>query len=303
MGDDGDGRYQSRFEALHLLPEDEPPPPMTTTTTTTTMMMDTEEIDVDDREEEEDIRGHDDVDDHDDGEDAGDGFEKADRKQSRRMIWKNDLVRPLFWIDLEMTGLNPDRDVILEAACLFTDLNLIQMTEGPCVAIHHPEEVLTNMNEWSTEIHNRTGLTERCRASRTSEANAEDMIIKFIDENTPENYRCTVAGNSVHVDLAFIRTRMPRLYERLDHRIVDVSTIAQLGSRWFFTTMMGRPRKKHTHEAMSDIKESVEELKYYRDFLFKPRPKYKPRHPVSETKAQQRKKRERQQPRHQLGTQ
>ena len=145
----------------------------------------------------------------------------ADRAKRRR------LPNPLVWIDLEMTGLDVERDTIVEIACLVSDGDLKRVVEGPALAIHQPEEVLANMNDWCKEHHGKSGLTQRVRESTVSLEEAEQRVLDFVREHT-EYQSAQLAGNSVHVDRAFLMRRMPRLLEHLHYRIVDVSSFAEV---------------------------------------------------------------------------
>ncbi|KAK9820106.1 hypothetical protein WJX72_006205 [[Myrmecia] bisecta] len=183
---------------------------------------------------------------------------------------RNLLHLPLIWLDLEMTGLDLDRDTIVEIACIVTDGDMRTVIEGPALAIHHPESVLTSMNAWCIEHHGASGLTQRVRESTISMQEAEQQVLKFVQRHT-EPKLAQLAGNSVHVDLAFLRKHMPLLAEHIPHRIVDVSTVVELARRWFPKAHKQAPKKKAAHTALSDIRESISELRYYRDAVFKPR--------------------------------
>lgn len=178
------------------------------------------------------------------------------------------LQDPLVWIDLEMTGLNIEKDTIIEIACLVTDGELKQVVEGPSIAIHHPESVLENMNDWCKEHHAKSGLVQRVRDSSTSLAQAEAAVLAFVQEHT-QYQAAQLAGNSVHVDRLFLQRHMPALLEHLHYRIVDVSTFKECCRRWKPKIARQAPRKVAAHTAMSDIKESLKELQYYKSVLFK----------------------------------
>ncbi|GBF94932.1 RNA exonuclease [Raphidocelis subcapitata] len=178
------------------------------------------------------------------------------------------LPNPLVWIDLEMTGLDVDKDTIIEIACLVTDGDLKTVVEGPSIAIHHGEDVIDSMNDWCKEHHGKSGLTERVRESTVSLEEAEVQVLEFVAAHT-DYQTAQLAGNSVHVDRAFLMRRMPRLLEHLHYRIVDVSSIAEVARRWSPKLARSAPRKKAAHTAMSDIRESLEELRYYKEKLFR----------------------------------
>jgi oligoribonuclease len=179
---------------------------------------------------------------------------------------------PLVWIDMEMTGLDPERERIIELAVLVTDADLQLVAEGPDLVIHQADELLAAMDDWNTRHHTASGLVERVKASTVGEAEAEAMVIAFIDEQCGKKERPPLAGNSIHQDRRFIHRYMPRLDARLHYRMVDVSTVKELGRRWYPEIYERRPPKKETHRALDDIRESIAELRFYRDSLFLPRP-------------------------------
>mmetsp|Transcript_33603 Transcript_33603/g.63179 ORF Transcript_33603/g.63179 Transcript_33603/m.63179 type:complete len:223 (-) Transcript_33603:157-825(-) len=179
-----------------------------------------------------------------------------------------EIRHPLVWIDLEMTGLDLNTHTILQIAVLITDGQLQRTIEGPELVVHQPEEVLEGMNEWCVEHHGKSGLTEAVRASALSMRDAELQVLEFVRAHVPYK-KGVVAGNSVHVDIAFLKRDMPELAEYFHYRIVDVSTIMELSVRWFPSARNKMPKKKQRHTAMSDIKESLEELKYWRRAVFK----------------------------------
>ena len=176
----------------------------------------------------------------------------------------------LGWIDMEMTGLDPERERVIEIAVLVTDGELNVIAEGPDLVIHQPDEVLAAMDAWNTKHHGESGLTERVRASKLGEAEAEAQVLGFLREHC-EPKTAPLAGNSVHQDKRFIARYMPQLEAFLHYRIVDVSTIKELGRRWYPEAYARRPAKKGDHRAMEDIRESLEELRYYRKAFFKAR--------------------------------
>ena len=141
--------------------------------------------------------------------------------------------------------------------------------QGPNLAIHHSDDILDNMNEWCIEHHGASGLTDRVRNSNVSMQDAEDQVLAFIKKYVPEPKVALLAGNSVHVDLAFLRQCMPRLVEHLHYRIVDVSSIAEVCRRWCPDIAKGAPKKDRLHTALADIKESIQELKYYKGACFR----------------------------------
>lgn len=173
----------------------------------------------------------------------------------------------LLWLDLEMTGLDAERDVILEIAAVATDSNLETMIEGPSLTIHQPEELLEGMNDYVKEMHTKSGLLERVRASDISVLDAELAVIQFaIEQCDKEVY---FAGNSIYQDRTFLKKYMPRLNERGHYRMVDVSTIKVLVKEWYSKDPEIRFKKSKTHRALTDIYESIEELRHYRKHFFK----------------------------------
>ena len=171
----------------------------------------------------------------------------------------------LVWIDLEMTGLDPERDRIIEAACVVTDGGLRTLEPGLQLVIHEPDSVLRGMNAWCVEHHGRSGLTEAVRRSTLSLAAAEQQLLSYVQRLTPAG-QCPLAGNSVHMDRVFLMKYMPKLLEHLHYRIVDVSTLKELARRWrpelHDTATRG---KKCAHRALDDIQASIEELRLYRE--------------------------------------
>ncbi len=174
----------------------------------------------------------------------------------------------IVWIDLEMTGLDLERDRILEAAVLITDAELNEVAEGPRLVIHQPEEVLAAMDAWCQEHHGQSGLLRDVRASRLSTREAEAALLEFVRRHAPEG-ACPLGGNSVHQDRAFLRRHMPRLHRWLHYRNVDVSTLKELVRRWYPQAYAGRPPKGEAHRALQDIRESLAELRYYRRAVFR----------------------------------
>ncbi len=178
--------------------------------------------------------------------------------------------QPLVWIDLEMTGLDPDNDVILEIACIVTDGSLEEIHEGPDLVLHATADQLEGMMEIVAEMHTKSGLTADVPDSTITAARAERLVIEFIAEHVPEPFTAPLAGNSVHADRAFLRKHMPALNDYLHYRIVDVSTIKELARRWYPEAVENAPKKQGEHRALDDIRESIEELRYYRQTVFRP---------------------------------
>ncbi|MBP6628232.1 MAG: oligoribonuclease [Kofleriaceae bacterium] len=176
----------------------------------------------------------------------------------------------LLWMDMEMTGLEPDRERVIEMATIVTTGTLELVAEGPELVIHQPEVVLAAMDEWNRTHHGASGLIDRVRASTVSEADAEAATLAFIAAHFDDKDRPVLTGNSIHQDRRFIRRYMPALDRRLHYRMVDVSTIKELGKRWYPGLMDARPAKNETHRALDDIRESIAELRFYRDRIFAP---------------------------------
>lgn len=176
------------------------------------------------------------------------------------------LLQPLVWMDLEMSGLDPDRDRILEIAVIVSDGALARLLEGPELAVHQPDSVLNAMDEWNTRHHGESGLVERVAASGLDEGAVEEQVLAFLREHVPEGV-APLAGNSVHQDRAFLRRWMPRLHAWLHYRNVDVSTVKELARRWAPQVLADAPAKAGNHRALDDIRESIRELSHYRSRL------------------------------------
>jgi oligoribonuclease len=168
----------------------------------------------------------------------------------------------LIWIDMEMTGLQPDSDRIIEIAMLVTDPQLEVLAEGPVLVIHQPDAVLEAMDTWNRSTHKKTGLIERVRASSLSEADAERVALQFLEQHVPAN-NSPMCGNSICQDRRFLARWMPRLEAHFHYRNLDVSTLKELVRRWKPELMKGFA-KEGRHEALADILESIQELKFYR---------------------------------------
>ena len=173
----------------------------------------------------------------------------------------------LVWIDLEMTGLDPGRDVIIEAAVLITDAELNIVADGPDFAIRRSEAELSVMNDWNRRTHHGSGLIKRVKASDVTIEQAEAEILEFVREWTVEG-ESPLCGNSVHQDKRFLYREMPRLVDWLHYRIVDVSTVKELAQRWY--PDLEKFAKQERHRALDDIRESIDELRWYRQQIFKP---------------------------------
>ncbi|MFT4863822.1 MAG: oligoribonuclease [Pseudohongiellaceae bacterium] len=169
----------------------------------------------------------------------------------------------LIWLDLEMTGLVPEEDRIIEIATLVTDANLNILGEGPVLAIHQSDTALAKMDEWNQRTHGNSGLIERVKASTIDEQAATDATINFLNQFSDKN-ASPMCGNSICQDRRFMARYMPELEAYFHYRNLDVSTLKELARRWKPQILAGLT-KQGTHQAMDDVKDSVEELKYYRE--------------------------------------
>ena len=169
----------------------------------------------------------------------------------------------LVWIDMEMTGLNPDHDRVIELAAIVTDAELNVLAEGPVFTIHQSDQVLDGMDAWNKGTHGRSGLIDRVKASTTTEEQASAAMIEFLKVYVPAG-KSPMCGNSICQDRRFMARHMPTLEEFFHYRNIDVSTLKELCRRWKPELIAGF-KKHHLHTALADIRESVEELRYYRE--------------------------------------
>ena len=176
----------------------------------------------------------------------------------------------LIWIDLEMTGLRPDTDVIIEIATIVTDKELNIVSEGPVMAIHQPEELLAGMDEWNQRQHSSSGLLTRVRASRIGMSEAEARTLEFLGHLVPAGVS-PMCGNSICQDRRFLARHMPQLERFFHYRNLDVSTLKELARRWRPELLSGF-RKQQAHTALADIHESIDELAYYREHFLRADP-------------------------------
>jgi oligoribonuclease len=176
----------------------------------------------------------------------------------------------LVWMDMEMTGLDPERERIIEVATILTDGNLTELAAGPELVIHQSDEVLAAMDDWNKKHHGESGLIDRVKASELLDGDAEAQLVAFIDAHVSAKDRPILAGSSIHQDRRFIHRYMPRLDRRLHYRMVDVSTVKELARRWHPQALATMPPKRESHRALDDIRESIEELRYYRRTIFLP---------------------------------
>ncbi|GBL05090.1 oligoribonuclease [Glaciecola sp. KUL10] len=173
----------------------------------------------------------------------------------------------LVWIDMEMTGLDPETCVVMEIATIVTDKDLNILAQGPVIAVHQPDEVLDNMDEWCVKTHGSTGLTQRCKDSEYSVDDATNITIEFLKAYVPAG-KSPLCGNTIGQDRRFLVKYMPRLEAYFHYRSIDVSTIKELTKRWK-PEVLKDFTKKGVHLALDDIIESIEEMKFYRDKVFK----------------------------------
>lgn len=173
----------------------------------------------------------------------------------------------LIWIDLEMTGLDTDNDVIIEIATIITDSQLKVLAEGPAIAIKQPDALLDGMDEWNTRQHNQSGLVQRVKDSVISLAEAEQITLEFVSQWVPAG-RSPMCGNSICQDRRFLHRGMPNLEQFFHYRNLDVSTLKELAARWAPTVRDGF-QKESSHLAMDDIRDSIAELQHYREHFIK----------------------------------
>jgi oligoribonuclease len=173
----------------------------------------------------------------------------------------------LVWVDMEMTGLEPETDRIIEVAMIVTDMHLNILAEGPVFAIHQSDETLDKMDAWNKGTHGRSGLTERVKASTVTEAQAEAELIAFMKQWVPSG-KAPMCGNTIGQDRRFMVKYMPKLEAFFHYRNIDVSTLKELCKRWKPEIVAGF-KKHQKHTALADITESIEELRYYREHFIK----------------------------------
>jgi oligoribonuclease len=174
-------------------------------------------------------------------------------------------------MDLEMTGLDPARHAIIEIATLITDDDLNIAAEGPDLVVHQPDELLAQMDPVVVDMHTRSGLIDKVRASTLDLAEAGRQTLAFIKEWVPEARAVPLCGNSIGTDRRFLDVHLPEIEHHLHYRSVDVSSVKELVRRWYPELIASRPVKTNTHRALGDIRESIEELRFYRDAVFIPR--------------------------------
>ena len=174
----------------------------------------------------------------------------------------------LAWMDLEMTGLDPERHVIVEIATLITDDDLTIVAEGPELVIHQPAEALAEMDDFVRKMHTKSGLLPQIEQSTVTLEDAAAQTLAFLKQHIPQERTVPLCGNSIGTDRRFLARHTPEIEEFLHYRSVDVSTIKELSRRWFPEALEGAPAKGLSHRALDDIRESVAELAYYRSAVF-----------------------------------
>lgn len=172
----------------------------------------------------------------------------------------------LIWIDLEMTGLNPDKDRIIEIATVVTNKHLEVIAEGPVFAIHQAQTIIDKMDDWNTNQHTKSGLIERVIASKIKEIDAEELTLEFLDKYVPA-HKSPICGNSICQDRRFLYRYMPTLEKYFHYRNLDVSSLKILAKHWY-PKLVNEFKKTSQHQALSDIYDSIEELRFYRDNIF-----------------------------------
>ena len=175
----------------------------------------------------------------------------------------------LFWVDLEMTGLDPETHTVVEIASIVTDANLNVVAEGPSLVIHQPEAALASMNDYVRDLHNRSGLLDRIRGSNVTLADAASQTLAFLREHCPKKGTTPLCGNSVWKDKSFLERYMPDITTHLHYRIIDVSTVKELVRGWYPADYLV-PKKQEKHRALDDVRESIAELAWYRSKVFAP---------------------------------
>ena len=185
-------------------------------------------------------------------------------------MMKKPSSEAIVFVDFEFTGLDPLNCQILEAACVITDKELEEIVSSGSLVINQPEKVLSNMSEWCMKQHKESGLIEKCRESTLTLARTEEYLCRLIDvfvELRPDRL-ATLAGNSVYMDKKFIDHHMPLLSKRIGHRLIDVSSISELCNRWYPSIWLNQPSKSRSHRAIDDVKDSIAQLKFYREQIF-----------------------------------
>lgn len=177
----------------------------------------------------------------------------------------------LVWLDLEMTGLDVTRHVIVELAVLVTDSDLEPVDDGLDLVVHQPEDAMSRMDDFVRTMHTRSGLLPAIAASDVSLADAQARALAYVQAHVPTARTAPLCGNSIGVDRRFMHQQLPELDEYLHYRSIDVSSLKELCRRWYPEVYKRRPSKQETHRALDDVRESIAELRYYRDAMLRPR--------------------------------
>ncbi|WP_375502407.1 oligoribonuclease [uncultured Jatrophihabitans sp.] len=178
----------------------------------------------------------------------------------------------LVWIDCEMTGLDLAHDALIEVAVVVTDADLVPVDDGLDVIVHADDDVLDGMLAVVREMHAHSGLTDEVRASTVTLAEAEKLVLEYVQQHVPEARSAPLCGNSIATDRGFLTRDMPELDAYLHYRMIDVSSLKELAKRWYPRVYQAQPKKGLAHRALADILESIRELAYYRSTLFVPQP-------------------------------
>ncbi|MDQ1533748.1 MAG: oligoribonuclease [Actinomycetota bacterium] len=176
----------------------------------------------------------------------------------------------LVWIDLEMTGLDTERHVIVEIACLVTDAELELLDDGVDIVVHQDADALAGMDDFVRKMHTKSGLLSQIETSSVDLATAGATVLDYVKGHVPKAGQAPLCGNSIGVDRRFLDRGLPELDQYLHYRSIDVSSLKELCRRWYPEIYRGRPSKKETHRALDDIRESLAELRYYRETMLKP---------------------------------
>jgi oligoribonuclease len=176
----------------------------------------------------------------------------------------------LVWIDLEMTGLDTERHVIVEIACLVTDAELELLDDGVDIVVHQDADALAGMDDFVRKMHTKSGLLSQIEAASVDLATAGATVLEYVKGHVPKAGQAPLCGNSIGVDRRFLDRGLPELDQYLHYRSIDVSSLKELCRRWYPKIYRGRPSKKETHRALDDIRESLAELRYYRETMLKP---------------------------------
>jgi len=175
----------------------------------------------------------------------------------------------LIWMDLEMTGLDPERHAIVEIAALATDWDLTPLDEGIDLVVHQPDEVLAGMDDFVRQMHERSGLTAEIRASEVSLSEAGAQVLEYIKGQVPTPRTVPLCGNSIGMDRRFLARYLPEIEDHLHYRSIDVSSVKELCRRWYPDPFKARPDKSEGHRALSDVHASISELLHYRSTIFR----------------------------------